>query len=93
MNQSNLEGKWKEIKGEIKTMWGNLTGDDLEKTKGNVDSIVGLIQQKYGTAKDEISEKVKGLFSKYEGDAIEKKDSVLKTAADQTEAAKDKLRN
>jgi uncharacterized protein YjbJ (UPF0337 family) len=82
MSNSNLEGKWTEIKGEIKTMWGNLTGDELESTKGNLESIVGLIQQKYGAAKDDVSERVKAVFGKYEHKANVK-----------TEQTKDKLRN
>lgn len=28
MNQDILAGKWKQMRGELKTWWGNLTDDD-----------------------------------------------------------------
>ncbi len=37
---------------------GNLTDDELETTKGDMGSIAGLIQQKYGTAQEEVRKKL-----------------------------------
>ena len=31
MNQDVFEGKWKEMRGQLKEWWGELTDDDLEK--------------------------------------------------------------
>jgi uncharacterized protein YjbJ (UPF0337 family) len=64
-NKENIEGKWKEIKGDLHKAWGKITDDEWEQTKGDVKAISGLIQQKYGDAKDEISKKVGGVFDKY----------------------------
>lgn len=44
-------GAWKELKGEIQKKWGQLTGDELEETKGNLSSIAGLLERKYGVVK------------------------------------------
>lgn len=77
MNQSQIAGKWKEIKGEIRKAWGNLTDDEVEQTKGNMESISGLIQQKFGLTKEQASERLKKVYSKFEN---------------ATEDAKDKLR-
>lgn len=66
MNQDILQGKWKEIKGEIHKAWGNVTGDDLEKTKGNIESIKGVLLQKYGTKKEEISQSLKEIFERFD---------------------------
>lgn len=77
MNQTQITGKWKEIKGEIRKAWGELTDDQLEQTKGNMESISGLIQQKFGLSKEQASEKLNTVYGKF--------DSVV-------EAAKDKLR-
>ena len=52
MNGDILKGKWKEIKGDVKVMWGKLTGDDLTRLEGNKDKLFGSLQQKYGYAKD-----------------------------------------
>lgn len=58
MNQDTLSGKWKEIKGQMRKTWGKLTDDEVEQTKGNMESISGLIQQKYGYAKEDANSKV-----------------------------------
>ncbi len=58
MDKNIFEGAWTEFKGEVRKVWGKLTGDELEATKGDVESISGLVQQKYGLKKDEISQKL-----------------------------------
>ncbi len=73
MNADTLKGKWTEIKGEIQKTWGNLTGDDLEKTKGDMTAVAGLLQQKYGMAKDDASAKLSGIYGRFE----QKKDEMF----------------
>ncbi len=58
MDKNVFEGAWTEFKGEIRKVWGKITGDELESTKGDVESISGLVQQKYGHTKDEVSAKL-----------------------------------
>ncbi len=53
MNKDIFEGHWKEMKGQVKEWWGELTDDDLEKVEGKADRLVGLLQQKYGYSKEE----------------------------------------
>lgn len=60
-----LKGKWKEIKGELQKGWGKITDDEWEQTKGDAKSITGLIQQKYGAQKEDLSHKIGGIFQKY----------------------------
>jgi uncharacterized protein YjbJ (UPF0337 family) len=48
VNTQTLQGNWNEMKGKIKSKWGQLTGDDLQSFNGNVDQLVGLIQRKTG---------------------------------------------
>lgn len=52
MNQDIFEGKWKEMRGQIKEWWGKLTDDDLDRVEGKVDQFIGLLQQKYGYTKE-----------------------------------------
>lgn len=73
MNSDLIKGKWLEIKGDIQKAWGNLTDDELEKTKGDMKSIQGLIQQKYGQAQETYSQKLSDIFGKYS----DKKDSAV----------------
>jgi uncharacterized protein YjbJ (UPF0337 family) len=58
VNQETLKGKWNEIKGEMKKIWGNLTDNDLEKSKGDFTSLVGLVQQQYGLVKEDAERKL-----------------------------------
>ena len=52
MNEDILKGKWKEIKGEVKQKWGKLTDDDLAQVEGKEEQLVGLLQKRYGYAKE-----------------------------------------
>jgi uncharacterized protein YjbJ (UPF0337 family) len=54
VNAQTLQGNWNEIKGRIRTKWGQLTGDELSSFDGNVDRLVGLIQRKTGEARSAI---------------------------------------
>jgi len=63
MNQDIFEGKWKEMKGQIKEWWGKITDDELEQANGNAEQLVGLLQQKYGytreAAEEEFNKRIK----------------------------------
>jgi len=52
MNKDVLEGKWTEMKGKVKEQWGKLTDDDLDKIQGRSEQVLGLLQQRYGYARD-----------------------------------------
>src|SRR5262245_27684537 len=52
MNQDILAGKWKQMRGELKTWWGKLTDDDFERIGGQKDKLVGLIQERYGYTRE-----------------------------------------
>ncbi|MGE5086624.1 MAG: CsbD family protein [Bacillota bacterium] len=65
MNKDVLQGKWKEIKGDLRKAWGKITDDEFEKTKGDATTIAGIVQQRYGMAKEEASRKVSSIFEKY----------------------------
>ncbi len=73
MNTNEVKGKWLEIKGEIQKKWGNLKNDELEKTKGDMKSVVGLIQQQYGEKKEDYEDSLSKIYDKF----IDKKDEVV----------------
>jgi uncharacterized protein YjbJ (UPF0337 family) len=52
MNKDVFEGKWKEMRGQAKEWWGKLTDDDLDRTGGKYDQLLGLLQQKYGYTRE-----------------------------------------
>ena len=53
MNWDQLTGNWKQLTGKVKEKWGKLTDDDLTVIAGKRDQLAGLIQKKYGLAKEE----------------------------------------
>jgi uncharacterized protein YjbJ (UPF0337 family) len=58
MNWEQLEGKWKELRGSVKTRWGKLTDSDLDVIDGRREQLIGLIQQRYGIAKEAAEKQV-----------------------------------
>jgi uncharacterized protein YjbJ (UPF0337 family) len=60
MNQDVLEGRWKQLRGLAKVKWGKLTDDEIDQTKGNYEILVGKIQEKYGTTREEIERELQG---------------------------------
>lgn len=63
MNWEQVEGKWKQYKGQVKAKWGKLTDDDLDIIDGRRTELVGKIQEYYGSSR-EISEKEADEFVK-----------------------------
>jgi uncharacterized protein YjbJ (UPF0337 family) len=52
MNWDQIEGNWKQLRGRAKEQWGKLTDDDLDRAAGKRDQLVGLVQEKYGKARE-----------------------------------------
>ena len=58
MNWDQIEGKWKQYEGKAKAKWGKLTDNDMTTLSGKKDQLVGLVQERYGIAKDEAERQV-----------------------------------
>lgn len=54
INVQGLQGHWNDLKGEVKKRWGQLTDDDLKWAGGNIDQLVGRIQERTGESQDAI---------------------------------------
>lgn len=52
MNWDQVEGKWKQVQGNVLEKWGKLTNDDLDQIAGKRDQLIGKVQEKYGLAKE-----------------------------------------
>ena len=53
MNWDQIKGDWKQVTGKVKEKWGKLTDDDLTTIAVKRDQLAGLIQQRYGYAKEQ----------------------------------------
>ena len=66
MNWDQVEGQWKEFQGRAQTQWGKLTNDDLDVIKGRRTELEGLLQKRYGYAKEKIKTDVDSWLSRLE---------------------------
>ena len=53
MDWNRVEGSWKQVKGTVQEKWGKLTDNDLTVVAGKRDQLAGLLQEKYGYAKEQ----------------------------------------
>ena len=58
MDWDRVKGNWKQYQGRAREKWGQLTDDELAKTQGQREQVEGLIQQRYGKAKDDVRKDV-----------------------------------
>ena len=54
INAQSLQGQWNQLKGDVKKKWGQLTDDDLRWSNGNVDQLIGRIQERTGEKREAI---------------------------------------
>jgi uncharacterized protein YjbJ (UPF0337 family) len=66
MNADIFKGQWKQLRGEIKKWWGELTDDDLDIIEGERDKLVGRVQERYGYARDQAEAEVDRQLREYE---------------------------
>jgi uncharacterized protein YjbJ (UPF0337 family) len=58
MNWDQIEGNWKQMAGKARETWGNITHDEFTKIAGKRDQLIGMIQTRYGVAKEEAEKQV-----------------------------------
>lgn len=64
INSQELQGQWNQLKGKVKEKYGQLSDDDLNIQGGNIDQLVGKIQQKTGEGREAIEKFLTGLTGK-----------------------------
>lgn len=58
MNKNIVEGNWKAFKGKVREKWGKITDDELDELKGKEEQLAGRIEERYGTARDQIEKEL-----------------------------------
>jgi len=57
--QQKWTGRWEQIRGKAKELWGWLTDDDLTRLEGNQERLIGLVQERTGEAREAIEKRLK----------------------------------
>lgn len=63
MNSDVIKGKWKQLTGQMKARWGDLTHDDLDVAEGHTEYLEGKLQERYGWTKEKAKEEVRHFSS------------------------------
>ena len=58
MNWDQIQGDWKQLTGKVKEKWGKLTDNDLTTIAGQRDQLAGVLQQRYGYAKEVVEKEL-----------------------------------
>ena len=66
MNWDQIAGDWKQFTGKVKEKWGKLTDDDLTTFAGKRDQLAGLLQERYGYAKDQAERETRRVLEELE---------------------------
>jgi uncharacterized protein YjbJ (UPF0337 family) len=65
MTPDTFAAKWQQMRGTLRSWWGKLTDDDWERIGGQKDRLIGMLQEKYGYAKDMALREVDRRFQEY----------------------------
>ena len=97
-NAQQLAGAWNKIRGQLREKWGQLTEDELEQYKGNVDQLVGHIQERTGKGRAEIEaflsdtfETASGMVEKFREKAEEFSGRAAQTVQEQYENVSNRI--
>ena len=63
MNKDILKGKWRQIKGDIRSWWGNLTDDDVDAIQGDTEKFIGKLQERYGWGRERAEQELNDFLS------------------------------
>jgi len=62
VNADIIKGNWRQLKGQVKEWWGQLTDDDLDRIEGSGEKLIGRLQERYGWTKERAEEEVDRRF-------------------------------
>ena len=70
-----VQGNWKQLSGSVRHEWGKLTHNDVERVKGDAEMLAGLIQERYGVAKEEARKQIATWAARHTAHQAEQKQS------------------
>ena len=61
MTKLEMKGTWNETKGKLKQKYADLTDDDLLFEEGKEDELLGRLEKKVGSTKQELRDAISSL--------------------------------
>jgi len=52
--QQKWQGRWEQLSGRVKSLWGDITDDDLLSAKGDYEALIGKLKEKTGKTREEL---------------------------------------
>lgn len=52
------QGRWQQLTGRVKSVWAEITDDEVGRVQGDYDRLVGLINERTGESREEIERKL-----------------------------------
>jgi uncharacterized protein YjbJ (UPF0337 family) len=93
MNPDFFSAKWQQMRGTLRSWWGKLSDEDWERIGGQKDRLIGMLQEKYGYAKDMALREVDRRLQEYSGQSgtSEGTAGVARNAGQEVENAKQNI--
>ena len=66
MNTDTFEGRWRQMRGELRSWWGKLSENDFEKIAGRKDRLLGMLQEKYGYTREAAQQEIDRRLREYD---------------------------
>jgi uncharacterized protein YjbJ (UPF0337 family) len=60
-----FDGQWPHLRGQVRSWWGQLTDADVDTIAGKKDLLVGLLQERYGYAREQAEQEVERRVHEY----------------------------
>lgn len=89
--QAELTGKWNEVKGYVRDRWGEVSNDELAQCEGDVEQLIGLLQQKTGETRERIEHALARFAEQSKSMFGEASNTARDLASNAYDAAKDQL--
>ncbi len=59
--EQQFKGRMDRIRGRVRSTWGSITDDDVDKAQGDTERLVGIIREKTGEGIEEIRRKLEDM--------------------------------
>ncbi|HXG36325.1 MAG TPA: CsbD family protein [Dehalococcoidia bacterium] len=58
--------RWEQVSGRIKSVWGNITDDDIKASEGNIQALIGKIKERTGESIETINDRLREIIAEEE---------------------------